>query len=72
MELMDVFGIIFIALTALCCLAASFYIYVYFAQPQEKEFKGVWWVRGLIVVSLATIFFAVFLLPMDMIAQYEE
>ena len=72
MDLFDVFGILFIFMTVLISLAAALYFFVYFSHPEEKDFAGLWLTRGLIVFSMGLVVFMVFLVPLDMIANFTE
>jgi hypothetical protein len=72
MELFDIFGLVLIIMAAVVSVVASFYAYVHYAEPREKGFRGMWLIRALIVLGLSAIFFVNFLVPFDIIANYEE
>ena len=69
---MNIFGLIMVLFMAVASVAVSFYVFVFFSHPQDKDFMGVWVVRGLIVLGIAISTMILLLIPIDMFSAHEQ
>ena len=72
MNATDIFGLIFVALVFFGSAYISFYLYVVFSHPMDKDFPGVWIVRVIIVIGSVLAFMLIFILPLDLLSAYEK
>ena len=72
MNALDIFGIIFMMLVFCGAAFSSFYLYVMYSHPMDKDFEGVWCVWGVIIFGFTLAFMMIFILPIDLLSTYEE
>lgn len=72
MDLLTIFGLIFIIFFGLLSAVVSFYVYVKYCHPLDKDFPLVWPVRVIIIIGFAASIFNIFLIPVDYMATYEK
>lgn len=71
MNATDIFGIIFVLFVFAGSAFVSFYMYVQFSHPLDRDFVGIWIVRTLIVLGMTIAFMMIFILPIDYLSTYE-
>ena len=71
MNVTDIVGIVFVLIVFGGSLFVSFYLYVQFSHPLDRDFPGIWIVRVIIVVGMTLAFMMIFILPIDYLSTYE-
>ena len=69
---MTILGILLMIIMAMAAMIISLYAYAYLHYPREKDMLFSETLRTLIVINIALIFFLVFLIPIDILAQGTE
>ena len=72
MNLYDIVGYCFIAVVFVAVTVVSFYTFVYYSHPLDKDIPGVWPLRAVIIIGLIFAKLMIFMLPLDYLCAYKS
>ncbi len=67
----DFIGLGMIGVIVICSVVVSFYFYVIYSHPLDKDFVGVWVFRCIIIIGQTIGFVMMFILPVDLLSTYK-
>jgi multisubunit Na+/H+ antiporter MnhB subunit len=71
MNLYDIMGYCFIGVIFVAIVVVSFYIFVYYSHPLDRDIPGIWPLRVVIITGLVFAFLMIFMLPLDYLCAYK-
>lgn len=71
MDVMDIIGIVFVALITLGSVGIAIYLFVHYAHPMDKDYRFAYFTKVWIIIGLTFVFVLVFIIPIDFLCTYQ-